>query len=928
MDDTYHEICECEKEYKPDSEIIVEAKILPSGNIVLFYQYQTDWHEGTICFLDNKLTILQAYGRSVNCMGSTIIREDGGRIYPAKPESFLQILSNGNILAFGTLFDQGGRAILEVGNNCVANTDFWFFANDNSGYMYISDKKLRNEFKTNTNRHFKHDLIDTMEYNRENNVIIASLVDKMKESDRIIYLAGGGVIGPKELENICYDQESNSRNELNKPILDKTSFVKNISDEFELKFDENILLLINKISKQEPVRLTCVVSKPLGAFMLSDRHIVVWSPDENSNAISIRILTIDGLLVKTISVNQDIPRWAREFSDPWNFIYELTNNSFIYCQNDKCFTMFIVKSTGDIVSELIGHKGKVSNIHIFSDGTFFSWSWEDGTVRIWRQDGSAVSTINKWCDHLYTVKLEANDEIYAMAKNGAERWWNKHGLLLRKTSADIDKINVDLGWSRQNRLLDILPGSRGSVLSNHNNQKLRLWQCDGTHVSVLEECSNEIKRVLFTQDKNKLLVLYKNSYLHLWDFSSHQHTLLADLIAWIAVVGNGNIVAHSHDGNIVIWKSDGKLFNRIEGDFCLVQIFNKDSLRCFSYDGSIMSITQDGTISHKQCGHHRKIVKYFEIIDGRYLVIYEDSLRLYSQENELLSSLVYDFVNSIGADDCQFKYLIDDRILISTGRQVFLLDSNEIKCIYEEDGGERYSPNVYLCNNGYFSIVDAEIDGTDKNECLYDSNGKFLLNFEREFHNLKVLSSGNIIMQHDKNTLRLWVDGCSYLKSIVDENRISPWQRKWSNLSINKNIKEVLMPGIENAKNCVLLSNEQIRLYNYDGSIWLYKFDGTTLIDISMSVENSSISKTQSDIIQSRTVLYEEDKSVFLTTIGEKTALQWQSDAKLDANYLFENGQIILSNSDAGDVSFLHVYIGNEPIDIKKFEQSTANLGY
>lgn len=164
---------------------------------------------------------------------------------------------------------------------------------------------------------------------------------------------------------------------------------------------------------------------------------------------------------------------------------------------------------------LDNHQSLVSQVDFSSDGQrLVSASW-DGTINLWKRDGTLLKTFPAQTERITSISLSSNDQLIAAANWGllpdgtwdnTIKLWKLDGTVLKSFTGHIARIN-SLSFSRNGQML----------ASASRDQTVKLWKPDGTLIKTLEGHGAEVMQVVFSPDPQRLASVDVNGKIKLWN---------------------------------------------------------------------------------------------------------------------------------------------------------------------------------------------------------------------------------------------------------------------------------------------------------------------------------------------------------------------------------------------------------------------------
>ena len=246
---------------------------------------------------------------------------------------------------------------------------------------------------------------------------------------------------------------------------------------------------------------------------------------------------------------------------------------------------------GELKHLLEGHQNAVSEVEFSADGSrIISVSWDE-TIRIWRNDGSPVKTIDDDSQRIWGLALSEDGSTIATAgeRHGVKLWRASNPLLTRFSGHQAAVI--DVAYHPTQDIIATASDDRTIKLINHQGRLLATWQ--GKQAGVLA--------VSYDPEGNSLVSGHNDGTVRLWTTSQTKPTKYEsaiDLSGHQALVWR---VAHSPDGRLFATASEDntvKLWDR-QGELLKTFKGHQDGVRdvSFSPDSQLIaSASLDNTV--------------------------------------------------------------------------------------------------------------------------------------------------------------------------------------------------------------------------------------------------------------------------------------------------------------------------------------------
>jgi WD40 repeat protein len=290
-------------------------------------------------------------------------------------------------------------------------------------------------------------------------------------------------------------------------------------------------------------------------------------------------------------------------------------------------------------NRLSGHLNAVRGIAFSPNGEFVATCGEDGTVKLWRTNGTLVTTLKGHFASVLAIAFSPDgNQIASAGGDHVIKVWSHDGWLIRSIPAHTAAINK-LAFSPDGKTL----------ASASSDQTVKLWDQDGKLQATLTGHRAVINSVSFSPDGNQIASSSSDGMVNLWKRDgSLERTLAAHQESAMRVVFDpkGELIATtSLDNTIKLWKRDGTAIKTInaESDGIMDIEFSPDGQRIASVgiDKTLKLWQRDGVFLTSLRGHDNIIWSVAFSRDRQWIATasQDKTVRLWRLDQELLRHL-------------------------------------------------------------------------------------------------------------------------------------------------------------------------------------------------------------------------------------------------------------------------------------------------
>ena len=256
-------------------------------------------------------------------------------------------------------------------------------------------------------------------------------------------------------------------------------------------------------------------------------------------------------------------------------------------------------------NRLNGHTSAVLAVDFSPDGQQIATAAVDGSVKLWKLNGSLIKTFKAHQTVIRAVKFSPDGELLASGGDDHTiKLWKRDGTLVKTMLTNTDGI-----WS-----LDFSPDS-STLISSGAGSTVEVWSRDGRWVRVLQGQTVAIRNVAFSPDGQTIAATCSDNLIKLWNADGTLRMILKGHDAPVqafAFSPDGNIlVSGSADTTIKLWSREGTLLNTLRGhDATIWKLdFSPDgkTFASASWDKTIKLWSREGTLLTTLRGHNASV---------------------------------------------------------------------------------------------------------------------------------------------------------------------------------------------------------------------------------------------------------------------------------------------------------------------------------
>ncbi|RMF70160.1 MAG: TIR domain-containing protein, partial [Cyanobacteria bacterium J069] len=299
-------------------------------------------------------------------------------------------------------------------------------------------------------------------------------------------------------------------------------------------------------------------------------------------------------------------------------------------------------------NQLRGHAGAVWQVVLSPDNQLLASASADGTVRLWRSDGSPVRTLAGDMSQALSVALLDGERVVSAHDDGS-LWFRKLDGTGIRQFAHAQAINH----------LSATPSAAAdgwAIAAASEDGTVSLWDGAGRRLGSLPSKNTPVRTVAYSPDGQILATGSADGRIRLW---RPEGKLIRTLYAGDAAITSldfsrdGQMLAAGNlDGRAVLWRVNGTPVTEFQAHtaplYSLAFSPEGNLLASASADKTIKFWRLDGTLLDTLGGHTSQVHSLSFSRDGKTLVSGsgDRTLRLWSTDHQLLTAL-YDHTERV-----------------------------------------------------------------------------------------------------------------------------------------------------------------------------------------------------------------------------------------------------------------------------------------
>ena len=285
---------------------------------------------------------------------------------------------------------------------------------------------------------------------------------------------------------------------------------------------------------------------------------------------------------------------------------------------------YLYTISGELIAQLIGHKGRTTDIAFSPKDQSIATSGEEGVILLWNAEGVLQKSLHHSDEFCKSIHFSSNGNLVSVSRDKTVKCWSPDGILMYQFQYEnqISKVIISpdgknmLSYSTAGRieLRDIVSGkiisnfkefnipiqqaifsSDGSIIIiAPQNKKCSIWSPEGQFLKNIDRnLESPIYALACSSNNEKIAMASLNNAVEIWDnkqlaLDIHQREINNSILEFS--VNNAQVLVLRDTSSFILWDLKSKektLFDQHQEAITQLQ-FSKD-------DKYILSASKDNT---------------------------------------------------------------------------------------------------------------------------------------------------------------------------------------------------------------------------------------------------------------------------------------------------------------------------------------------
>ncbi|NJO62092.1 MAG: AAA family ATPase [Richelia sp. RM2_1_2] len=216
-------------------------------------------------------------------------------------------------------------------------------------------------------------------------------------------------------------------------------------------------------------------------------------------------------------------------------------------------------------NHFIGHDASVNSVTFSNDGRLLASGSQDNLIKIWRQNGKLIQTLEAHKDGIFSVIFSPDNQfIITGSFDNTVSLWRHNSTTGLFTNRPFVRISETDGlWA-----IAFNPNNN-IVATGSENGKVKFWTLDGQLIKTISAHNQKIWSLNFSPDGKYFATASTDNTIKIWDSQGRfLKTLLGHTDGVLSVNFSPNskqIISGSKDETVKLWDLTGKLLHTFAG---------------------------------------------------------------------------------------------------------------------------------------------------------------------------------------------------------------------------------------------------------------------------------------------------------------------------------------------------------------------------
>jgi WD40 repeat protein len=309
-------------------------------------------------------------------------------------------------------------------------------------------------------------------------------------------------------------------------------------------------------------------------------------------------------------------------------------------------TVKVWRQNGSLISTITDSSSfyvDLSTLAVSADGQTIVSSSDDKTVKVWRQNGSLISTLTGHQGRVTGVSVSADGQtIVSSSDDKTVKVWQKNGSLISTLTG------------HQGQVTGVSVSADGqTIVSGSDDKTVKVWRQNGSLISTLTGHQGQVTGVSMSADGQTIVSGSDDKTVKVWQKNGSLISTLTgraqDQVDKVAVSADGQTIIYKHrsQGSIAVkvWRRNGSLISTLtghQGRVTGVSIsVDGQTIVSSSDDKTVKLWRRNGSLISTITGHQDLVNGVAVSADGQTIISKSNSktLKVLRRDGSLVSTL-------------------------------------------------------------------------------------------------------------------------------------------------------------------------------------------------------------------------------------------------------------------------------------------------